>query len=325
MSIQFVKSAKEFQDYLSNNSYIVLNFTASWCGPCQAIKSIVDQAYVENRNVEIVRIDLDSQRDIAEKYNITSVPTFVFIEKGNEVDRIQGANPQQLLSKLQEFNSKAEGHKRKGKGLGAEDVINSNTDLKDIKKFIPKNFEILNSTIDFNGYEVLNCLPLYKDSQNKSVVDLKGKLDKSAVVSDSDSQLLCFIPFLNISKIYSVLIKIKSNKDHKDGDLNLDSDDLEEVQKPNLVKIWCNTQSILSFDEASSDANAPHVEKITDDNDDQWLNIKVRFVRFQNVQNITIFIDGDDEDYHTLIEKIIIVGVNGDSKEQGKINAGDEE
>lgn len=325
MSIQFVKSAKEFEDYLKNNSYIVLNFTASWCGPCQAIKALVDQAYVENKNVEIVRIDLDSQHDLAEKYNITAVPSFVFIENGNEVDRIQGANAQQLISKIQEFNTKAQGHKRKGKGLGAEDVISSNNDLKDIKVLIPKNFEILNSTIDFSGYEVLNCLSLYKDSKTKSVVDLKATLDKSAVVSDSDSQLLFYIPFLNISKIYSVLIKIKSKKDHRDGNLNLDSDDMEEVQKPNLVKIWCNTQSILSFDEASSDANAPHVEKITDDNEEEWLNIKVKFVRFQNVQNITIFIDGDDEDYHTLIEKIVIVGVNGDSKEQGKINGGDEE
>ncbi|RCK60980.1 Thioredoxin-like protein 1 [Candida viswanathii] len=326
MSIQFVKSAKEFQDYLKNNTYILLNFTASWCGPCQAIKAIVDQAYVENKNVEIVRIDLDSQRDLAEKYNITSVPSFVFVENGQEVDRITGANVQQLMARLQEFNTKAQGHKRKGKGLGAEDVISSNNDLKDIKSLIPKNFEILNSTIDYSGYEVLNCLPLYKDSKTRAVVDLKDSLDKSTVVSDSDSQLLFYIPFLNISKIYSVLIKVKSNKDHGTaGNLNLDSDDLEEVQQPNLVKIWCNSQAILSFDEASSDANAPHVEKVSDDNGDEWLNIKVKFVRFQNVQNITIFIDGDDEDYHTLIEKIVIVGVNGDSKEQGKINAGEEE
>ncbi|EMG46640.1 txl1 Thioredoxin-like protein 1 [Candida maltosa Xu316] len=324
MSIQFVKSTKDYEDFLKNNQYLVLNFTASWCGPCQAVKPIVDQAYTENRNVEIVRVDFDNNRELVEQHQITAVPTFIFLENGKEADRVRGANVQELLSKLSDFNTKAEGHRRKGRGTTAVDVIEKIDDLKDIKSLIPKNFEILNSTIDFSGYEVLNCLPLYKDVKTKEVVRLESG-EKSAVVSDSDSQLLFYIPLLNISKIYSILIKTKSSKDIKnESNLNLDSDDIEEVQTPNIVKIWCNSQSILSFDEASSDANAPHVEKITEEGE-EWLNLKLKFVRFQNVQNLTIFIDGDDEDYHTLIEKIIIVGVNGDSKEQGRINRGEEE
>lgn len=299
-----------------------MNFTASWCGPCKAIKHVVDQAYGQFQGVEIVRIDLDSQRELASKYSITSVPTFVFIETGKEVDRIQGANPQALISKLQEFNTKANGQKRRGNGTTTEELITQNSSLKDIKPLIPENFEVLNATIDFSGYEVLNCLPLYKDSKAKHVVSLGGtdaSADKSAVISDSDSQLLFYIPFLNISKIYSILVKVKSTKTYKEVEentLNVDSDDLDEIQPPNLIKVWCNTQSILSFDEASADANAPHVEKLSNNDEDQWFNIKFKFVRFQNVQNLTIFVDGEDEDYHTVIEKIVIVGVNSKSEEQ---------
>ncbi|CAX44383.1 HSP70 interacting protein/thioredoxin chimera, putative [Candida dubliniensis CD36] len=322
MPIKFVKSIIDFEGYLKNNRLLVLNFTASWCGPCKAIKHVVDQAYGQFQGVEIVRIDLDSQRELASKYSITSVPTFVFIETGKEVDRIQGANPQALISKLQEFNTKANGQKRRGNGTTTEELITQNSSLKDIKPLIPENFEVLNATIDFSGYEVLNCLPLYKDSKAKHVVSLGGtdaSADKSAVISDSDSQLLFYIPFLNISKIYSILVKVKSTKTYKEVEentLNVDSDDLDEIQPPNLIKVWCNTQSILSFDEASADANAPHVEKLSNNDEDQWFNIKFKFVRFQNVQNLTIFVDGEDEDYHTVIEKIVIVGVNSKSEEQ---------
>lgn len=327
MSIKFVKSSKDFEGYLKNNTHLVLNFTASWCGPCQAIKPVIDQAYGQFQNVEIVRIDLDSQRELASKYNITSVPTFVFLETGKEVDRIQGANPQALITKLQEFNTKANGQKRRGNGTASEDLITQNSSLKDIKPLIPKNFEILNATIDYSGYEVLNCLPLYKDSKTKHVVSLDNT-EKSAVISDSDSQLLFYIPFLNISKIYSILVKVKSTKTYKEVDesaLDVDSDDSDEIQPPNLIKVWCNTQSILSFDEASADTSAPHIEKVSTNDEEQWLNTKFKFVRFQNVQNLTIFVDGEDEDYHTVIEKIVIVGVNGESKEQGKINQIDDE
>ena len=168
---------------------------------------------------------------------------------------------------------------------------------------------------------------MYKDSKTKHVVSLDNT-DKSAVISDSDSQLLFYIPFLNISKIYSILVKVKSTKTYKEVDesaLDVDSDDLDEIQPPNLIKVWCNTQSILSFDEASADTSAPHIEKVSTNDEEQWLDIKFKFVRFQNVQNLTIFVDGEDEDYHTVIEKIVIVGVNGESKEQGKINQIDDE
>ena len=121
---------------------------------------------------------------------------------------------------------------------------------------------------------------------------------------------------------------MKSTKTYKEVDesaLDVDSDDSDEIQPPNLIKVWCNTQSILSFDEASVDTSAPHIEKVSTNDEEQWLNIKFKFVRFQNVQNLTIFVDGEDEDYHTVIEKIVIVGVNGESKEQGKINQIDDE
>lgn len=56
-----------------------------------------------------------------------------------------------------------------------------------------------------------------------------------------------------------------------------------------------------------------------------WYEIKLKYVRFQKVSSIDLFIDGDDDELHTLIDKIVIIGVDGESKNQGKIEKlGDE-
>jgi thioredoxin 1 len=67
----------------------VLKFSASWCGPCQALsmtlKGMVDIG------VEIKEIDIDEQLDLAAQYGIRSVPTLVVLQDGNEVRRKSGA------------------------------------------------------------------------------------------------------------------------------------------------------------------------------------------------------------------------------------------
>ncbi|KAI5955774.1 txl1 [Candida jiufengensis] len=317
MSIQFVKSTKDFDDYLNQNKYLMANFTAeSWCGPCRQIKPLIDQAYSKFPNVEIIRVDLDSHKDLARKYTVTAVPTFIFFESGKEKSRVKGANVDELMTTLSSFNQQAQGETRKGNGSTAESAssvtINSE-ELKEIKELIPKGFDILNSHIDYGSFEALNAKSLYENSEIKDVLKLDKK-SGSSIISDSDSQILLSITFLNISKIYSILIKL--NKNISKDKITIDEEDLEEIQQPNLIKIWPNTQNILSFEDASSDLKAPHIEKLTTEPDSQWIELKLKYVKFQNVQNLTIFIDGDDEDYHTIVEKIIIIGLNGESKEQ---------
>ncbi|KAI5966229.1 txl1 [Candida pseudojiufengensis] len=316
MSIQFVKSTKDFEDYLNHNKYVIANFTASWCGPCQAIKPLLDQAYTKFTNIEIVKVDLDSQKDLARNYTVTAVPTFIFFESGKEQSRIRGANAEELMKNLASCNEKAQGETRKGNGSNftseSSNAINS-AEYKELRDKIPKGYDVLNSHIDFGSFEALNIKSLYQNSEVKDVLKLDKK-SESSIISDSDSQILIVIPFLNISKIYSIFIK--SSKNVKKEKLTIDEEDIEEIQQPNLFKIWPNKQNIISFEDASNDSKTPHIEKLDGDFDSDWIELKLKFVKFQNVQNLTIFIDGDDEDYHTIIDKIIIVGVNGESKEQ---------
>lgn len=320
MPIQFVKDSADFNTYLLKNKYVVANFTASWCGPCQALKPVVDSLYEDSKysKVEIVRVDLDANGDIAGKYSITSVPTFVFFESGKEVERQTGFLNQfkSILDKYAaKANSDPEVTGRGGAGPSAE--------ASEVASLLPKGYYVLNDLIHFGEMVALNSLPLVKsgDAEVKNVFRTSAK-GNTTVLTDADSQALFFVPLNNICKLYSVLIKLASPTAGEN--MELDDEELEnETQRPNLLKLWPNRPSILSFEDASGDS-AAHIERISEV-EGGWYEVKVKYVRFQNVQNLNIFIDGADEDLHTLVEKIVLVGVSGDAKEQGPINGGDEE
>jgi thioredoxin 1 len=71
----------------------VIDFWATWCGPCKLMNPILDEVEKENPDLTITRIDIDSDKDMVEQYNIQSVPTYVILKDGKEIDRIIGAKP----------------------------------------------------------------------------------------------------------------------------------------------------------------------------------------------------------------------------------------
>ena len=70
-------------------------FTATWCGPCQRFKPIMQE--VANEGYSVQFIDIDSQKDTAAQYNVRSVPTVVIEENGSEVNRLIGATSKQTI------------------------------------------------------------------------------------------------------------------------------------------------------------------------------------------------------------------------------------
>lgn len=71
----------------------VIDFWATWCGPCKLMNPILDEVEKENPDLAITRVDIDSDKDMVEQYKIQSVPTYVILKDGKEVDRIIGAKP----------------------------------------------------------------------------------------------------------------------------------------------------------------------------------------------------------------------------------------
>ena len=76
----------------------VLFFNATWCGPCRRMKPIV--AGMRRQGYRMRDVDVDRHRELAKKYGIRAVPTFVFLENGSEVNRISGGTTSERLHSL---------------------------------------------------------------------------------------------------------------------------------------------------------------------------------------------------------------------------------
>lgn len=70
----------------------LIDFWAEWCPPCKTMLSVVDEVVEEFKDkVELEKVDVDKESDVASKYEIFSIPTFVLEKGGKEIDRTTGA------------------------------------------------------------------------------------------------------------------------------------------------------------------------------------------------------------------------------------------
>lgn len=81
----------------SESAVVVAYFTAPWCGPCRMLKPVLEQLESENEGLTIVRIDVDSNTELARDFKLMSVPQLWFYQAGHEEHVIQGIKPKQVL------------------------------------------------------------------------------------------------------------------------------------------------------------------------------------------------------------------------------------
>ncbi|KAL0336293.1 UNVERIFIED_CONTAM: Thioredoxin H2 [Sesamum radiatum] len=80
---------------------IVIDFTASWCGPCQYIQPAINDFAEKYTDVEFIKLDVDELHDVAEEFGVQAMPTFILIKKGKEVDKVVGAKKDDLQKKIE--------------------------------------------------------------------------------------------------------------------------------------------------------------------------------------------------------------------------------
>ncbi|MFI6619864.1 thioredoxin family protein [Streptomyces sp. NPDC050528] len=90
----------ELDAALAVNPRVVVMFEASWCGPCKQIAPKYAQFAAAYGAIQFLSVDVDVAEDVALKYDISSMPNFVTIRDGKEMDRFSGANPERLEEKL---------------------------------------------------------------------------------------------------------------------------------------------------------------------------------------------------------------------------------
>lgn len=94
--IRYIKE-EDFNSVISNNKVLV-DFYATWCGPCKML-SLVLEKYDVSSDIDIIKVDVDECPNLSKEYNIFSVPTLIVFENGKELKRISGFLSEEELRK----------------------------------------------------------------------------------------------------------------------------------------------------------------------------------------------------------------------------------
>ena len=91
-----------FQDEVMHSEKLVLlDFWASWCGPCRMVSPIVDEIAAERSDIKVCKINVDEQPELAARFGVMSIPTLVVMKIGKVINQAVGTRPKaQILAML---------------------------------------------------------------------------------------------------------------------------------------------------------------------------------------------------------------------------------
>ena len=89
------------KEVLENEKTVLLDFWASWCGPCRMLSPIVDQVAEERTDIQVGKVNVDEQPELARQFRVVSVPTLMVFKDGELVRRVVGGrSKEEILAML---------------------------------------------------------------------------------------------------------------------------------------------------------------------------------------------------------------------------------
>ena len=89
------------EEVLKSELPVLIDFWATWCGPCRAMMPIVDKIATENEGkIKVCKVDVDKEGTLAAQFEIMSIPTFVAIKNGKEIGRTMGVQAKEEILKM---------------------------------------------------------------------------------------------------------------------------------------------------------------------------------------------------------------------------------
>ena len=99
MSVTTV-TKENFKAFTESEKPVLLDFWASWCGPCRMVGPIVEEIARERTDVAVGKVNVDEEMELAMQFGVSSIPTLVVIKNGQTVARAVGYRPKAEIEKL---------------------------------------------------------------------------------------------------------------------------------------------------------------------------------------------------------------------------------
>ena len=88
------------EEVLNSDKPVLVDFWAPWCGPCRMVVPIVEEIAKEHPEIKVAKINVDEQGELAEKFQVMSIPTLMVFKEGKVVNQSMGARPKQQILEM---------------------------------------------------------------------------------------------------------------------------------------------------------------------------------------------------------------------------------
>ena len=91
---------ENFDAIVGGDKPVLLDFWATWCGPCRMIAPIVEEIAAEREDIVVGKVNVDEEMELAVKFGIVSIPTLILLKNGMEVEKIVGYRPKEAILEM---------------------------------------------------------------------------------------------------------------------------------------------------------------------------------------------------------------------------------
>ncbi len=100
-----ITTEQQFTDIINTSTFVVIDFFATWCGPCKMISPQLEKLSHQYKNVVFIKVDVDEFEDIASDHQVSAMPTFLFYKKGALLaQNVVGANVNDIEKIIKEYS-----------------------------------------------------------------------------------------------------------------------------------------------------------------------------------------------------------------------------
>ena len=100
MSVLHITKENFASEVLGSEKPVLLDFFATWCGPCRMVGPIIEEIAEENDSFKVAKLDVDELPEIAKEYRVVSIPTLMVFKEGKVVNQALGAMPKEKILAL---------------------------------------------------------------------------------------------------------------------------------------------------------------------------------------------------------------------------------